>query len=74
MQHLSCNGERLKGRYTIAKHFHTLLRQVAAAGDIAFVVDALDFQQLAEAVSATTVACLGCSKPSPPALQLVCII
>ncbi|GAB4819369.1 hypothetical protein N2152v2_006415 [Parachlorella kessleri] len=44
--HLSYNGERLKGRYTIAKHFHTLLRQVAAAGDIAFVVDALDFQQL----------------------------
>lgn len=27
-QHLCFNGERYKGRYTIAKHFHDLMRQV----------------------------------------------
>ena len=30
-QHLTYCGERLKGRYTVAKHFHGLMRQVGAA-------------------------------------------
>lgn len=39
-------GEKLKGRYTIAKHFHGLMRQVSALGDIVLVVDRVDHQPL----------------------------
>lgn len=46
-QRLCFNGEKFKGRYTIAQQFHRTMRQVAGAGEnIVFVVDALDFQEL----------------------------
>jgi hypothetical protein len=51
---LSYCGERLKGRYTIAKHFHGLMRQVSALGDIVLVVDRVDHQPLQGAVSHLT--------------------
>lgn len=45
-QHLSYCGEQLKGRYTIAKHLHGLMRQVSALGDIVLVVNRVDHQPL----------------------------
>lgn len=51
LQHLCYCGEKLKGRYTLAKHWHGLMRQVSALGDIVLVVDKVDHQPLAGAVS-----------------------
>lgn len=47
--HLCYCGEKLKGRYTLAKHWHGLMRQVAALGDIVLQVDKVDQQPLAGA-------------------------
>ncbi len=65
MQHLCFNGERYKGRYTIAKHFNSLMRQVAAAGDIAFVIDTLEFQPLDGMVGASLVSLLSLVSQHP---------
>ena len=51
LQHLCYCGEKLKGRYTIAKHFHGLMRQVAGLGEILLQVDKVDHQPLQAAVS-----------------------
>lgn len=51
VQHLCYCGEKLKGRYTLAKHWHGLMRQVSALGDIVLQVDKVDQQPLAGAVS-----------------------
>jgi hypothetical protein len=51
LQHLCYCGEKLKGRYTIAKHFHSLMRQVAGLGEILLQVDKVDHQPLQGAVS-----------------------
>lgn len=51
LQQLCYCGEKLKGRYTIAKHFHGLMRQVSALGDIVLVVDRVDHQPLQGSVS-----------------------
>ncbi|PRW57164.1 mitogen-activated kinase kinase 3 [Chlorella sorokiniana] len=40
-------GEKLKGRYTIAKHFHGLMKQASALGDVVLTVEHLDHQLLA---------------------------
>jgi hypothetical protein len=50
-QHLCYCGEKLKGRYTVAKRFADLMRQVSALGDIVLVVDQVDYQPLQGAVS-----------------------
>lgn len=56
-QHLCYCGEKLKGRYTLAKHWHGLMRQVAALGDIVLQVDKVDQQPLAGAVSGSSWKC-----------------
>jgi hypothetical protein len=46
MQHLQVNGKSLKGRYTIASHFATMMRQVAAMGDVRLCVESHEYQRL----------------------------
>ena len=51
LQQVCYDGEKLKGRYTAAKHWHGLMRQVSALGDIVLIVEQVDHQPLAGAVS-----------------------
>jgi hypothetical protein len=53
MQQLCYCGEKLKGKYTIAKRFHDLMRQVSMLGDIVLAVDKVDHQALQGAVSSS---------------------
>ena len=50
LQQLCYCGEKLKGRYTIAKHFHGLMARVTALGEIVLQVDSVDHQPLQGAV------------------------
>lgn len=52
LQHLTYCGERYKGRYTIAKHWHGLMKAAGGLGDVVLAVEHLDHQPLAGAVSA----------------------
>ncbi len=76
-QHLCYCGEKLKGRYTLAKHWHGLMRQVAALGDIVLQVDKVDQQPLAGAVSVSPAGGVGRAHAwheGPPGRHMRCTL